>query len=68
MIREATIEDLHALAALECDSFSSYLLSRRLFRYLLTRGQALTLVETARPIGCVRASHRGGRQRGTVDG
>lgn len=48
MIREATLDDLDALAGLERDSFSGDLLSRRQFRYLLTRGNALTLVETER--------------------
>lgn len=48
MIRAATLNDLDALTRLERASFSGDLLSRRQFRYLLTRGHALTLVETQR--------------------
>jgi ribosomal protein S18 acetylase RimI-like enzyme len=48
MIRAATLDDLDALAELERNSFRDDLLSRRQFRYLLTRGQALTLVATQR--------------------
>jgi ribosomal protein S18 acetylase RimI-like enzyme len=48
MIRAATLDDLDALAELESASFRDDLLSRRQFRYLLSRGHALTLVETQR--------------------
>lgn len=48
MIRAATLDDLDALAELERTSFRDDVLSRRQFRYLLTRGQALTLVATRR--------------------
>jgi ribosomal protein S18 acetylase RimI-like enzyme len=48
VIREATIDDIDALAELERNSFRGDLLSRRQFHYLLTRGNALTLVETQR--------------------
>jgi ribosomal protein S18 acetylase RimI-like enzyme len=48
VIREATIDDIDALAELERTSFRGDVLSRRQFRYLLTRGNALTLVETRR--------------------
>lgn len=48
MIRAATLDDLDALAELERSSFRGDLLSRRQFRYLLTRANALTLVETQR--------------------
>ena len=48
MIRAATLNDLDALAELEGVSFRDDLLSRRQFRYLLTRGQAATLVATRR--------------------
>lgn len=48
MIRAATLDDLDALAELERKSFRDDRLSHRQFRYLLTRGQALTLVETQR--------------------
>jgi ribosomal protein S18 acetylase RimI-like enzyme len=48
VIRAATLDDLDALAELERTSFRGDLLSRRQFRYLLTRANALTLVETQR--------------------
>ena len=48
MIRAATLDDLDALAELERECFRDDWLSRRQFRYLLTRGQALTLVATQR--------------------
>ena len=45
MLRKARLEDLDALVALEDACFESDRLSRRSFRYLLTRGHAETLVE-----------------------
>jgi ribosomal protein S18 acetylase RimI-like enzyme len=48
VIRAATLDDIDALAELERSSFRGDLLSRRQVRYLLTRGNALTLVETQR--------------------
>lgn len=44
MIRAATLEDLDALIALEEDCFDTDRLSRRQFRYMLTRAKAATLV------------------------
>jgi ribosomal protein S18 acetylase RimI-like enzyme len=43
-VRPATLTDLEALLALEHASFHSDRISRRQFRYLLTRGHAQTLV------------------------
>jgi ribosomal protein S18 acetylase RimI-like enzyme len=48
MIRIARLADLEALVRLEAESFSGDVISRRQFRYLLTRGKACTLVETHR--------------------
>lgn len=45
LIRHAGIGDLDVLAALEHASFSGDRVSRRSFRYLLTAGNALTLVD-----------------------
>jgi ribosomal protein S18 acetylase RimI-like enzyme len=45
MIRRAALEDIDALAALEERCFETDRISRRSFRYLLTRGHALTVVE-----------------------
>lgn len=44
LIRPATLEDLDALVALEQAAFDIDRISRRQFRYLLTRGHAATLV------------------------
>ncbi|WP_018876502.1 GNAT family N-acetyltransferase/peptidase C39 family protein [Thioalkalivibrio sp. ALE31] len=44
LIRPATLEDLEALVALEDAAFEIDRISRRQFRYLLTRGHAVTLV------------------------
>ncbi|WP_018880000.1 GNAT family N-acetyltransferase/peptidase C39 family protein [Thioalkalivibrio sp. ALE9] len=44
LIRPATVEDLEALVALEDAAFEIDRISRRQFRYLLTRGHAVTLV------------------------
>ncbi|MEZ5583381.1 MAG: GNAT family N-acetyltransferase/peptidase C39 family protein [Candidatus Competibacteraceae bacterium] len=43
-LRKATLDDLDALVALENCSFSSDKLSRRRFRYMLTKANATTLV------------------------
>ncbi len=45
MIRPATVRDIDALLALENRSFQTDRLSRRSFRYLLTKGHAVTLVD-----------------------
>ena len=45
MIRHATLDDLDALVGIEDSSFDSDRMSRRSFRYLLTEGNAETLVE-----------------------
>lgn len=45
MIRAATLADLHALVQVENRCFDSDRLSRRNFRYLLTKGNAETLVD-----------------------
>ncbi|HET7369794.1 MAG TPA: peptidase C39 family protein [Gammaproteobacteria bacterium] len=45
MIRAATLDDLDALVALEERCFDSDRLSRRSFRYLISRGSAALLVE-----------------------
>lgn len=47
MIRSATLQDLEALVALENRCFATDQLSRRSFRYLLTKGNAATLVDEA---------------------
>lgn len=47
MIREATLDDVDALVAIEERCFESDRLSRRNFRHLLTRGKAATLLEEA---------------------
>ncbi|MBE2293935.1 MAG: GNAT family N-acetyltransferase/peptidase C39 family protein [Phycisphaerales bacterium] len=44
MLRAATLDDLSALLTIENRCFSSDRLSRRSFRHLLTRGNAVTLV------------------------
>ena len=45
MIRHATLDDLDALVGIEDSCFDSDRMSRRSFRYLLTEGNAETLVE-----------------------
>lgn len=45
MIRQAILADLDALVSIEDRCFDSDRLSRRSFRYLLTKGNAVTLVE-----------------------
>jgi len=45
MIRPATLNDIDALVAIENQCFGSDLLTRRSFRYLLTKGHANTLLE-----------------------
>lgn len=45
MIRSATVSDLDALVGLEVICFNSDRLSRRRFRYMLTKANALILVE-----------------------
>lgn len=45
MIRHATLDDLGALVRIEDSCFDTDRLSRRNFRYLLTRGNAETLIE-----------------------
>jgi ribosomal protein S18 acetylase RimI-like enzyme len=46
MIRNATLDDIDALVALENQCFETDRLSRRNFRHLLSKGHALTLVDT----------------------
>lgn len=46
MIRRANLGDLEALVQLETFAFDSDRLSRRSFRHLLTRGNAILLVDT----------------------
>jgi ribosomal protein S18 acetylase RimI-like enzyme len=48
-IRPATLADLGALVALEQQAFRTDRISRRQFRYLLTRGHAATFVATVAP-------------------
>lgn len=45
MIRDATLEDVDALVALEERCFETDRLSRRNFRHLITKGKAVTLLE-----------------------
>lgn len=45
MIRDATLDDLDQLVAIENRCFETDRLSRRNFRYMLTKGHATTLVE-----------------------
>jgi ribosomal protein S18 acetylase RimI-like enzyme len=45
MLRHATLDDIPALLAIENQCFSTDRLSRRSFRHLLTRGNAVTLVD-----------------------
>jgi ribosomal protein S18 acetylase RimI-like enzyme len=45
MIRAATADDLASLLAIEQDSFQADRISRRSFRYLLTTGHSLTLLD-----------------------
>lgn len=47
MIRRANLADLEALVQLETLAFDSDRLSRRSFRHLLTRGNAILLVDSA---------------------
>ena len=47
MLRKASLADIHALVTLEERSFTSDKLSRRSFRYMLTKAHASLLVETA---------------------
>ena len=49
-IREASVQDVDALVALEQAAFQGDRISRRQFRYLLTRGHARTLVAPG-PVG-----------------
>jgi ribosomal protein S18 acetylase RimI-like enzyme len=46
MIRPATVDDIDALVTLEEQCFETDRISRRSFRHLLTRGHALTAVES----------------------
>jgi ribosomal protein S18 acetylase RimI-like enzyme len=48
MLRHATLNDLPALLALETLCFTSDRLTRRSFRHLLTRGNAITLLDEER--------------------
>lgn len=48
MIRRANLGDLDALVQLETQAFDSDRLSRRSFRHLLTRGNAILLVDAGR--------------------
>src|SRR4030066_1998667 len=50
MIRTAPLNDLDALVGIENRSFVTDRLSRRSFRYLLTRGNAVTLVDEAQGV------------------
>lgn len=52
MIRLATLHDLDALVAIENQSFATDRITRRSFRYLLSRANAATLLEEEN--GCVR--------------
>ncbi|UOD31643.1 GNAT family N-acetyltransferase [Massilia violaceinigra] len=45
LIRNASMDDVETLAALEEASFSGDRVSRRSFRYLLSRGKSLTLLD-----------------------
>jgi ribosomal protein S18 acetylase RimI-like enzyme len=45
MIRPATLKDLDNLVALENEGFSGDRISRRSYRYLLTKGHAIILVD-----------------------
>jgi ribosomal protein S18 acetylase RimI-like enzyme len=45
IVRPATVEDIPALVALENRAFSGDLVSARSFRHLLTRGNAITIVD-----------------------
>lgn len=45
MLRQALLDDLPALLAIELHCFNTDRLSRRSFRHLLTRGNAITLLE-----------------------
>ncbi len=45
MIRKATLQDLNALLALEDRSFDTDRLSRRSFRHLLTKANAVTVID-----------------------
>ncbi len=45
MLRQALLDDLPALLAIELHCFNTDRLSRRSFRHLLTRGHAITLLE-----------------------
>ena len=66
MIRPATLQDIDALVDIENQCFGSDILSRRNFRYLLTKGHANTVFgRTVRPR--LRLRH-GFVQRGHVDG
>lgn len=51
MIRNATLDDLDRLVAIENRCFETDRLSRRNFRYMLTKGHATTLVDDRQ--GCV---------------
>lgn len=46
LIRSASMDDAQTLAAIEEASFSGDRVSRRSFRYLLSQGKSLTLIDT----------------------
>ncbi|UCE32460.1 MAG: GNAT family N-acetyltransferase/peptidase C39 family protein [Burkholderiales bacterium] len=59
MIRSARLDDLPALLALEDRCFSTDRISRRQFRYLLTRAHAITLVDVGEAAAGARGAPRG---------
>ena len=68
-IRSAVLEDLEPLLALENQAFRSDRVSRRQFRYLLTRAQARTLVacdSTGAIVGYVMILFRRRSQRARI--
>lgn len=52
MIRTATVDDLDALVSLENSNFETDRISRRAFRYLLTKANAATLVDQEDGVLC----------------
>lgn len=62
MIRPATLTDIDALVAIENQCFGTDILSRRSFRYLLTKGHANTLLaeQDGRVCGYAMALYSGG--------
>lgn len=62
MIRPATLHDIDALVAIENQCFGSDILSRRSFRYLLTKGHANTVLaeQDGRVCGYAMALYSGG--------